>query len=193
MSTLFLIFFAVLLGGCTSKQSNNTVYYVIKHFEIHPNKGKIKLEKLPPPPPPFYGDYSFVLLDTSKVFYHKKCVDFRGDCLTIHLLPERINLTPDSLFEIRIEDLKQFLISSNENLSKKGIMGFVSISSPSDTIRNRAYKILTDYYNQKLARYYIRNWTEEEQYVINAKMNNKPYNPDSIKWKVGFLGEPQQN
>ncbi len=35
-------------------------------------------------------------------------------------------------------------------------------------------------------RYNIRNWTEEEQFVTTAKIENRKYDPNSIDWKIGF-------
>ena len=74
--------------------------------------------------------------------------------------------------------------------SLEGMLGngyIVSISSPTDTIKNNATKILFNFFKENNIRYvYIRNWTEEEQHVTLAKIKNLRYIPDSIKWKIGF-------
>ncbi|GLU54951.1 hypothetical protein Dfri01_44120 [Dyadobacter frigoris] len=61
------------------------------------------------------------------------------------------------------------------------------ISSPSDTIKHEGFKIIDDFIRQNNFRYtVIRKWTEEEQYVTAAKIQHIKYDPNTIKWKVGF-------
>ena len=69
-----------------------------------------------------------------------------------------------------------------------------------DTIKNRAYQIITDFFKSKkfihpqysrlekdsTIRYNVRNWTEEEQYVITAKINKTKYDPNKVEWNEGF-------
>jgi hypothetical protein len=96
-------------------------------------------------------------------------------------------MTPDSLNVIKIGRLKEFLKEMVSESIAEDRHFYASISSPTDTIRNRAFKIITDFFSEKKMRYYIiRNWTEEEQYVTEAKIENKIYDPTNVKWKVGF-------
>ena len=153
--TLILILLFPLLG-CPEKQVRDTgVYYVIKHEDTSAKvvnsdyysvakkrKLQLSVEDMPPPPPPpiiFYGNHNFVLVDSSRIFYFFKPFFFE-QCGTglknEYSEPFKLYLTPDSLHELRSEDMQQFLqatifdsITNRRNTS-------VSISSPSDTIRN---------------------------------------------------------
>ncbi len=179
------------------------VYYVIKHEDTNvkvvnsdyysvaeKRKLQLRVEDMPPPPPPpiimYYGNHNFVLFDSSRIFYFY-FKPFYIDCGTgleiDYSKPLKLYLTPDSLRELRRDDMQQFLegtildsITNRRNTS-------VSISSPSDTIRNRAFKIITDYLAAKKisSEYvYIRNWTFEEQAVVTAKTQHLGYDPDTL-------------
>jgi hypothetical protein len=105
--------------------------------------------------------------------------------------PPRLYITPDSLVEIKLAGLEQFLkdkTNGNNFLSGK-ILGknLVTISSPTDTIRNDALPILRKFFSTKKDFLVgIRRCTEEEKYVGFAKLSNRPYNGDRINWKIGF-------
>ena len=97
--------------------------------------------------------------------------------------PYKLYLTPDSLHELRSEDMHQFLQATIPDSMMNNQRTRVSISSPSDTIRNRAFKIITDHLAAKKisSEYvYIRNWTFEEQAVVTAKMQHLGYDPDTL-------------
>jgi len=166
------------------------VYFVIKHHKIiKPDLSNLS-EPPPPPPPPilFYLNHNFVLIDTFRIFYHKKHIYF--SCMngidTYNQKPPFINLSPSDLTEIEIDRLPKFLTTINDSVtSDKGYL--VSISSPTDTIKNRAFEIITDFLKSRgLIHYNIRNWTEEEEYVTTAKTKNIPYDPKTVDWKIGF-------
>jgi hypothetical protein len=129
-------------------------------------------------------------MDTATIYYHK-LFDNRDYfwCGTGRdfTKPPRLYLTPDSLIEIKISELPGFLKKSIPDSIARSRHYFASISYPTDTIHNRAFKIIADYFkSQNIIRYNIRNWTEEEQYVITAKIENEKYYPDSVDWKIGF-------
>ena len=64
----------------------------------------------------------------------------------------------------------------------------VAISSSADTIRNNAFNTIKAFFHSKNSRicFLMRNWTEEEQHVVTAKIENKNYDPQAIDWKIGF-------
>jgi len=100
--------------------------------------------------------------------------------------PPLLNLSPGDLREIGINQLPRFLTAINDSVTNDREF-FASISSPTDTIKNRAFKIIRDFLkSRKLNRYIIRNWTEEEEYVTTAKIKNLHYDPKTVDWKVGF-------
>ncbi len=172
--------------SCATKQDiKDEVYYVVKH----PKPNTKDFGDNPPPPLPitFYGNYNFILLDTSKIFYHQVHQYYTCGTGVDFTKPPKLFLTPDSLREIKIGDLSEFLNNSITDSVARMRHFFASISYPTDTIRNRAFKLITDFFKTKDIRLYnIRNWTEEEKYVTTAKVENKKYNPDSVDWKVGF-------
>jgi len=184
---LTILTFTFLLIGCSTKQNKvNEVYYVVKQ----PTTTTQDTGNVPPPPPPpttYYGNFNFILIDSSTIYFHSQHIyRFCGTGID-DTKPPRVFLTPDSLTKLNINDLPQFLATSITDSLASDRHFFASISSPTDTIRNKAFKIITDFFkSKKIMRYNIRNWTEEEQFVTTAKIENKLYNPDSVDWKVGF-------
>lgn len=101
--------------------------------------------------------------------------------------PPNISLTPNNLAEIKINDLQNFLLRNISDTMVQSQYVTASISSPSDTIRNISYKIITNFFkDKKIRRYVIRNWTEEEHFVTMAKIQNKQYDPSKVDWQIGF-------
>ena len=152
------------------------VYYVIKHEDTSAGFRTNIIN--------FYWNHNFILLDSSKVFYFNSKPLFT-DCGTgINVTkPIKLYLNTDSLRELRSEDMKQFLQATIVDSMTKRQNTSVSISSPSDTIRNRGFKIIMDHLAAKRISYYnifIRNWTFEEQAVVTAKMKHLGYDPDSL-------------
>ncbi len=185
----FILLLALFVFQCTTKnESRQEIFYVIKHQKIIPQE--LDNNDIPPPPPPpiiYYGNYNFILLDSSTVYFHK-----RKDNRTCFIdmddsKPPRMFLTPDSLTKIEIVSLAEFLRTTVSVSISSDRHFFASISSPTDTIRNRAFKIITEFFKAKKIHFYnIRNWTEEEQYVTEARIENKVYDATKVKWKVGF-------
>lgn len=184
---IFILTMFFLLFGCTLKKANeDEIYYVIKH----PITIAQDTCDVPPPKPPaltYYGNFNFILLDSSTIYFHSQHIQrFCGTGID-DSKPPRVFLTSESLIKLDINLLPQFLTNSITDSLASGKRFFASISSPTDTIRNRAFKIISDFFKSKnIVRYNIRNWTEEERFVTTAKIENKSYNPDSVEWIIGF-------
>ncbi|MEZ4828406.1 MAG: hypothetical protein R3C61_19260 [Bacteroidia bacterium] len=183
----------ILLGmivsvSCSTKTNNkDSFYFVIEHPEkmIHD-----KITPLPPPSPGFYHRYNFILVDTSSVFFHNKYIYYTCGTGIDFSKPPRLFLSADSLVEIKIEALSLFLQTTIPDTIVNGKMVTANISSQTDTIRNRAFKIITDYFNsQNIRRYMVRNWTEEEAFAVTSKINNSPYDPKEAEFIIGFDSE----
>ncbi len=176
--------FPFLLFGCSTRQHKvDEIYYVIKHTPTIQDTGDVPPP--PPPPTPYYGDFNFILLDGSVTYFHNKHIyRFCGTGID-HAKPPRVFLIPDHLTKISMADLPHFLTTLISDSIITGQHFFASISSPTDTIRNGAFKIINDFFRSKIP-YSIRNWTEEEHFVTIAKIENKEYNPNLVDWKVGF-------
>jgi hypothetical protein len=176
----------MLFCDCSNNSSKeDNIYGVVKHYDYH-QKSKHGVPPPPPPPPGFYGHFNFILFDSSKVFCHKR--DFIPMLCTGNFdKPEKLALMPDSLITINNNDLIIFLKKSILYETESGRDKILSISSPTDTIRHRGFKIITDYLKANdIRRYLVRNWTEEEKYVSIAKHENKKYDPKKVKWVIGF-------
>lgn len=177
---LLLIFSNILLVLFVSCTNKVDYYYIIKHSK---DNFQNKKNGLPIIIPIYYGQYNFILLNSSTVFYFQPELLARCGTGLDHSKPPKINLTPEDLKEIKLTDLETFL-DNNIKIEKYSV---ISISSPVDTIRNIACEKLINFLKTKKSKFYgIRNWTEEEKYVVLAKVRNKNYDPKSIKWKVGF-------
>lgn len=179
---------AILLISCSTKTDNkDSVYFVIKHPEkiIHD-----EIATLPPPSAGFYHRHNFILVDTSQVFYHNKYIYYNCGTGIDFSKPPRLFLTADSLIEIKIEDLSLFLQNTIPDTIVNGKLVTANISSQTDTIKNIAFKIITDHFSSKnIRRYTARNWTEEETFAVTSKINNSPYDPKKAEFIIGFDSE----
>ena len=149
---------------------------------IHRNDSLIKAkEELPLKF--FYGDYNFILANKQTVFFYRaRWIRIACGTGKDFTKPGFLYLTPDSLKAISVDSLESFL---KFNLNDYDVLA--SIASPNDTIKNPAFPIITKYFQKNnIQRYAIRLLTEEEYYVSQAKLQKKPYNPDSINWEIGF-------
>lgn len=174
VSRIFLYALATIFISC-SQQANEkeTVYYVIKHpTESHllDNSGVNELAPppLPPaPPPPFYGKHNFVLLDTSTVLYYRYNGFDVYEADEAYNKPPVIGLSAKDIQTLKGTELQEFL-DQNISDSPQSVRDVtVSISSPTDTIRNRGIVIIIDHLKQNGVRLYnVRNLTEEESNVL---------------------------
>jgi hypothetical protein len=170
MKRIILLFFLItLFCSCSTKSAKEDIIYgVVKHYDYH-QKSKNGIPLPPPPPPGFYGHFNFILMDSSRVFCHKK--DFFTMCCTCDFSkPEKLSLKPDSMITLKNNELQSFLKKSitYEIELQRGIV--ISIASPTDTIRHKGFKIITDYLKaNNLRRYIVRNWTEEEKSISITK------------------------
>src|SRR5690606_18469150 len=95
--------------------------------------------------------------------------------------------TADSISEIKIADLPTFLTSKLPDSSYSRKRLGVSISSTTDTITNRGFEIIAEYLLSKdIDDYNVRRLTEEEQYALTAKVQNRHYDPATTVFRIGF-------
>jgi hypothetical protein len=183
---LVLISIFAIFSCSTKKQTDKEVYYIIKKS----SKLQVDTVDIPAPPPPpliYYGQHNFILTDSTHVFYHDYHVFFSCGNGVDFSKPPRLFLAPDSLTEIKINELQTFLRSNIPDTLENGRWISANISSSSDTIFNIAFKIITDYFKSKnIKRYGIRNWTEEENFATTAKLNKTPYDPMTADFQTGF-------
>jgi hypothetical protein len=176
----------ILFVSCSPKKEvENTVYYIISHPDTL-KQGPAN--NAPPPPPiPFYSQHNFILYDSSRVFYHNNYVFYRCGMGIDFSRPPRLFLAADSLTEIKLSELPAFLKTTINESREDGDRMFTNIASPTDTIRNPAFKIITTYFKTAgIKAYGIRRWTEEEEFATKAKVKHTEYNPKTAEFKTGF-------
>lgn len=173
---IILFFIGLLLSSCKEKTKKEE-YFVIHEFRDTDSTDNLYKN--------FYGDYNFILSDSSRIFFYKYTKVYGcGTCMESYvkyqLKPPFIRLHPDSLQEIQPQKLKVFLRQLPE-------LENVRISSPVDTIRNNKLFIIQDYFKSKKDILLgIQRTTEEENEVLKAKISGKKYDMNTINWKVGF-------
>lgn len=196
LNLVLLLSWSLIISSCNRDIENKKIYYIIQ------NENKPIEDPTDPPPPPlvFYGYFNFIIMDGSSVYFYDKhpsnmnCDDRDG----IH--PPFLQLYPKEIKKVKLNELNGFLEETYSGLKQKSSFDtleyeyfrtqrnfFTSISSPKDTITNEALKVIIDFMKKnEFTGYVIRNWTEEEMYVVLAKQNKLTYNPNEIKWDVGF-------
>jgi hypothetical protein len=172
----------MLAISCSNIHKNDTdIYHIIKHKKIEVN------DSTPLFISRFYGDYNFILFDSTIIYVNQKSVLYLCGTDLDQTKPPFLFLKPEHLIQLKTDSLKLFLKENiTDSIYKNGRFS-ASISSPTDTIKNEGFKIITDYFKaNNIFQYEIRRCTEEELYVATAKKTNTKYNKDSVEWKIGF-------
>ena len=185
LRNLKIIVLFILVISCSKKVKNEQPeYYVLKKLESglysKDNLNKRTLNKL------FYGEHTFIIIDTTKIYYHNLSKNYFCGTGIDFTKPPKLDLSPNNLKVVENNNLKSFLDTISKNKNNYSYL-FGSISSPKDTIRSKAFKILIEYFKRNgIEKYNIRKWTEEEKFVSEAKYANKKYKSVNIKWIIGF-------
>jgi hypothetical protein len=187
MKKNILTFITILFFSCSTKtDKQDEIYFVIKH----PDKTVKDTGDIPPPPLPpmmFYGRHNFILADTNRIFYHDNYAFYSCGTGIDFSKPPKLFLSTDSLIEIKIDVLNSFLQKNLPDSMVNDKWVTANISSHTDTIKSKSFKIITDYFKVKnIRRYGIRNWTEEEKFAVTAKIGNKFYDPKSSEFIIGL-------
>jgi hypothetical protein len=177
MKNVLIFILSIFLASCTKKEISVPDFV----FTSAKDTSDIRLKYY------FYGSSTFILMDSSKVFFHNKRKDVFCATFLDPSKPPRINLMPDDLKEINVDKLNSFLKIFRDSIDDDGRL-LATIVSPKDTIKHKAFKILTNYFERNgfSKHYSIRKWTEEEEFALTAKIQKKQYHPNLVKWKIGF-------
>jgi len=180
MKHLFPIFILIgaIYGCCPDK--NKGLFYVMPMANWEDS-----LEE-----PNFYGHHNFILYNDTTVYYHKIPEQIGQRCGTglDHTKPPYLDLKPQTLTKLSIKEIPEFW-KRNLTQNTKNRRAIISVSSPNDTIFNKALPII-----QKLFRgekddhlfFSIQRSTEEELLVSKAKFKHKEYDSHGVNWKIGF-------
>jgi hypothetical protein len=172
----------MLAISCSNIHKNDTsIYHIIEHKKIDVN------DSTPLFISRFYGDYNFILFDSITIYVNQKSVLYFCGTGLDQTKPPFLFLKPEHLIQLKTDSLHLFLKENiTDSIYKNGRFS-ASISSPTDTIKNEGFKIITNYFKaNNIFQYEIRRCTEEELYVATAKKTNTKYNKDSVEWKIGF-------
>jgi hypothetical protein len=174
MKIIYSIFFLLVINSCNEEKRNIKYFIIPPVTEIHAHQ---------PPRPAiekYYGADNFILFNDTTI-YHFESDSGRmcGNGINKDMLPKKLGLKPELLTRIDTSELKN-------HLTKMPMRRFISVSSPSDTIRNEGFWIIKDAIERKNLNRFIRKCTEEEYFVAMAKFYNRQYEPEKIKWKIGF-------
>lgn len=174
----YSVFFTLLFSCSNFKEREKEIYYVIKHISpLHIIEDDSGLINNPPPPsPPFflYGNHNFILIGIDTILYYSNnSVANLAWCETDGVdetnIP-KLNLTSEQVFEINQNELHRFLYKIIPDTINNPKEVTASISSPTDTIRSKAFEIIRNHFKEKgIKLYSIRNLTDEEISVLKRK------------------------
>ncbi len=153
----------ILLNSCSSNRNDEDhAYYIIKDLSIDTNK--LGDKPSPPLPPQMnYGDYNFLLLDTSSIFYFQLLDTSNG------LISEEEIFFSTTLYKIDINRLDGFLNKSIVSSKRDNKILTIVIAYPTDTIKNRAIRIILDHLILKgIQNYNVRKITSDENKRLNS-------------------------
>jgi hypothetical protein len=172
---LFISYTLISLTCCKSKAA---IPFIIAQHD--------RTKKLNRPHKFFYSIYN-VILDTNGVlFFHNKdsllnCCDTGNDLN----YPDYIGLTPADIKVINNAAFVKMIDSAIKNPAKDKFS--IQITIFNDTVTNESFFELLNLLHQKgFANYDVRRITEEEQLVLAAKKENKPYDFYNVIWKSRF-------
>jgi hypothetical protein len=179
--SLYILIFIVIISCSNINKNDSGIYHIIIHKKFDIN------DSTPPFLSRFYGDFNFILFDSTTIYVNQKSVLYYCGTGLDQTKPPFLFLKPEHLIQLKTDSLQLFLKENiTDSIYKNGRFS-ASISSPTDTIKNEAFQIITDYFKAyNLMQYEIRRCTEEELYVATAKKTNTKYNKDSVEWKTGF-------
>ncbi len=175
---IFILTLATFASCCSDKDKG--LFYVIKPIDVK-NESSEHDEIY------FYGFHNFILYNDTIIYYHNLPSNPGMRCGTglDFSKPAFLDLNTDNVIEIQLNDLESFwrdsiLLSDREKR-------FITISSTTDTIRNKALITLLKLSGfSKNNQLNIRKCTEEQLFVSEAKFRKQPYSAKNRKWTIGF-------
>lgn len=95
--------------------------------------------------------------------------------------PVFIDLQPNDIIELPVNSIGEFVHFNFGGESRR--KSIISIASFTDTIKSDSFKhLLTSFTTEKIAKYFIRRATLEEEIVLNHKIKDHFYSPEEVDW-----------
>ena len=136
----------------------------------------------------YYLDYNIILFDSiSDIYYYKT----RWLCLTgmgfNGNLPYFRFLQPDDFEkDDDLDKIKEFVFAGMLSDSTKTSRNWVGLIYNQDTIRDKRYFELKQFFMDNNINVATRKTTEEEDVILKSIMSGKKYEPHLIEWKNTF-------
>ena len=126
----------------------------------------------------WYAPYNIILLDSiSDIYFHRvpRSPNFEGVGPHFYNLRPRNFEKTDDLIQIKEIVLAHMLLERSRR--------WIYLIYNQDTIRDRRYFILKDFFKNHDILVSTRRPTEEENAILNAIMSGQKYKPHLIEWK----------
>lgn len=129
---------------------------------------------------PDYAQNNFIIGDSNKIYFYRTAPVMICTPQKKHP-PEFINLEPNDIIELPVSSIGEFVhLNFGGELRRKRI---ISIASFTDTIKSDSFRyLLTSFATEKIAKYFIRRTTLEEEVVLNHKTKDLSYFPEEVDW-----------
>lgn len=175
------VFLLYVLQSCG--QNKNEDYFILKDAKLN----FLNCYDTTIYNPHYYGIHNFILYNDSTIYYHSSEIFRHCGTGIDYTKPPFIGITPIRLKKIKLNDLLFQLSQKGKIKSRNFSESLVTISTPTDTIKNSAFPIICFYFkgNDDFV-VGVRRCTEEEEVVAKAKFTNSPFDPITHKWKNGF-------
>lgn len=176
-SILYIILGSFVLIGCEEKspiteKSKSEIYIISKQDSLQNLSFQIEY--------PDYAQNNFIIGDSNKVYF------YRTSPIMIctpeeNRPPVFIDLQPNDIIELPVNSIEEFThLNFGGELRRKNT---ISIASFTDTINSDIFRHLTtSFVSERIAKYFIRRTTLEEETVLAHKSKNLPYFQEDIDW-----------
>ena len=187
-SFVFLLIFLVICVACSKSDythTKETPPYTVSQIDST-LQAQWKGTSTPPPPTLFYGDYNFIVDNSSQqVFLHKKKHSWFCGTGVDFTKPDFLYLAPEDFKLLTKKEIQNYFTDTLPNLNNRQA---IVLASFQDSIKLKEPRKLVDsiFQSRKIQRFNIRMVTEEEKVILEHKKQHLPYAADSIPWSDNF-------
>ncbi|WP_296143596.1 hypothetical protein [uncultured Flavobacterium sp.] len=173
---LYIIFGILVFISCTEKSKTKNIeqkiYVISKEDSIQNLSFQIEY--------PDYAQNNFIIGNNNKVYFYRTspvmiCIPQKKHP------PEFIDLKPNDIIELPVSSIGEFVHLNFGGESRR--KSIISIASFTDTIKSDSFKhLLSSFATEKIAKYFIRRTTLEEEIVLIHKTKDLFYFPEEVNW-----------
>lgn len=164
-----------VLISCTEKSKTENIvqeiYVISKEDSLQNLSFKIEY--------PDYAQNNFIIGDSDKVYFYRIAPIMICTPQRKHP-PLFIDLRPDDIIELPASSIGEFV---HLNFGGESRRKSISIASFTDVIKSDSFNhLLTSFTTEKIAKYFIRRTTLEEEIVLTHKRKDLYYFPEEVDW-----------